>query len=926
MKWRILASACFVASLLLAHRFAADGQSAPKRPDVDFDADVRPILEAHCVSCHGPQKQKNGFRVDRREVLLAGGDSGEPAVVPGKSDGSKLLRLVRGAIDGMVMPPKGDHLTEQQIDVLRRWIDAGAAMPNAQTDDPGKHWSLQPVRPVDPPPANDPFIGNGIDNFILAKLRAKGLSPAPAAERRVLIRRMYFDLHGLPPTPAEVEAFVRDDGPQAYQRLVEKALASPRYGERWGQHWLDVVRYGDTDGFEVNTPRPNAWPYRDWVIKAFNDDLPYDRFITAQLAGDAIGDDAATGFLMAGPALLPGQTGKDLPSILQARQDGLHEIINATSTAFLGMTIGCARCHNHKFDPIPQSDYYGMQAVFAGVHYGERPLRGTDDRAREARRAEVAQELVRVERDLDEAEPFASTAEGVTQARSPVNARRNVERVHAIDARFIRFTIEATNNGIEPCIDELEIFADGMNVGLATAGAKATSSSNFPGTDIHKLEHVNDGRYGNSRSWISNEPAKGWVQIELPRTMSIDRIVWARDREGKFNDRLATNYRIDVAVEPGAWHGVATSRDRLPFGSKVPGDHPQAALQSKRDELSRLLQQLSAQPQVFAGVFQAPETTYRLHRGDPMQKRETLTPEALTVLKPQLGSLDLTTTAAEQDRRLALARWITRPDNPLTARVMVNRIWQHHFGVGLVDTPSDFGRNGAMPSHPELLDYLADRFAKSSWSIKAMHRLILLSSTYRQASMPRPDGTMLDAQSRLLWRYPPRRLEAEAIRDAILYVSGSLDLRTGGPGFLLFKPNDNYVRVYDAKEEWGPGDWRRMVYAHKVRMAQDGVFGAFDCPDAGLPAPKRSRSTTAIQALNLFNSTFMVQQADILAQRVVRDAGNDASAQIKQAFMLTVQRPPSAAEEPAAAEVAKQHGLPAVCRALFNANEFLFIP
>ncbi len=805
--------------------------------------------------------------------------------------------------------------------------DGGRAAVTNEAD----HWSFKPVRVAKIPATVDPFIANPIDAFILAKLGEHRLQPSPPADRRTIIRRFYADLIGLPPTLEETTAFLNDASPDAYHRLVERVLSDPHYGERWAQHWLDVVRYGDTDGFEVNTPRPNAWPYRDWVIRALNDDMPYTDFVFAQLAGDTVAADAATGFLVAGPALLEGQTGKDLLSQLQARQDELNEIVNTVGTAFMGLTIGCARCHNHKFDPIPQRDYYAMQAVLAGVRYGERPIRDKAVSIQKDRPPKVVA-LAEVERCLNELEPLARTSPGDT-LRPAVTPRRNVERFAPMEARWVRFSIAGTNDGTEPCIDELEIYrteAKSENVALASNGAKATASSTFRSDPQHQLAHVNDGRHGNARSWISAEPGTGWIQIELPSTTRIDHIVWSRDRPGRFSDRLPVRYQIEVATEPGDWKVIASSADRSPKNDAKPVFAPDQqreyeALTLRFQELYQAVHLQPQRPQVFAGKFGEPDATYRLYRGDPMQKRERMQPETLSIFHEQVGTLNLNELSPEQTRRAALAKWIVHPQNPLTPRVLVNRLWQHHFGVGLVDTPSDFGSNGSKPTHPELLDFLAEYFVKSGWSVKSVQRLILTSSTYRQSSHPRSEALRVDGESRLLWRFPPRRLEAEIIRDRILATAGVLDTRMGGPGFLVFKPNDNYVRVYDPKDTWDRRDWRRMVYAHKVRMAQDGVFGAFDCPDAGLPAPKRPRSTNAMQALNLFNSTFILQQAELFARRVESEAGSAGAAQLDHAFGLAFQRQPTAVEREACMRVLKEHGLAAVCRAIFNTNEFLFM-
>jgi mono/diheme cytochrome c family protein len=911
-------------------RPAAVKKTAAER-EVDFDRDVRPIFARHCFDCHGPDARESNLRLDRRASLLRGGDSGEPAIVPGQSGDSHLIRLVSGDDPRLVMPPSDERLTAAEIGILRTWIDRGAkwTVDDPTADEPEalttEFWSFQPLADVAPPRLNSPWIANPIDAFVLQKLREAGLEPNPQADWRTLVRRLYLDLHGLPPTPKEIAAFLADERPDAWERLVDRLLASPQYGQRWARHWLDVVRFAETDGFEMNQERPHAWRYRDWVIDALNDDRPYDRFVFEQLAGDAVSIDEATGFLVAGA--YDKVKSPDVGLTLMQRQDELADMVGVTGTTFLGLTLGCARCHNHKFDPILQRDYYAVQAVFAGVRHADRAISAAHDSERRRQLAETERHVAAVETELVEL--------GV---RPPVSARETVERFEPVRAKFVRFSVQATNTGNEPCLDELEIYESAdernaepaaRNVALASAGARATSSGDYVGNSKHKLEHLNDGRYGNEWSWISNERGRGWVQIELAEPMVIDRIVWGRDRNEQYTDRLATDYVIEVAIEPGEWQIVASSAGRLGAdGLKPSGDLPAAhearvsELLTRRQELQKYRQELSAPLLAYAGRFEPPPPTHRLFRGDPLAPREVVDPDALSVL----GSLDLDGDAPERRRRVALAQWIGSPDNPLTARVLVNRLWHYHFGRGIVETPSDFGTMGFRPTHPELLDWLAGEFLRRGWSMKHIHRLIVSSNTYRQSAAPQERGLTRDADARWLWRFPPRRLEAEAIRDAMLAVSGALDRRMGGPGFSAFEPNSNYVRVYEPKQQFGPAEWRRMIYQTKVRMEPDAVFGAFDCPDAGQAAPQRSRSTTALQSLNLFNSGFVLQQADLFARRLRREAGDDPAAQVRRGFALAFGRQPDAAEMPAAVALVEVHGLPALCRALFNANEFLFLP
>jgi len=601
--------------------------------------------------------------------------------------------------------------------------------------------------------------------------------------------------------------------------------------------------------------------------------------------------------------------------------------------------------------------------------------------------------------------------------RAAVNARRNTERFNPIEASRIRFSITKTTDA-EPCLDELEVYTAGpnpTNVALASFGTKPTASSVFPNADIHRLEHINDGKVGNSHSWISNERGKGWIELEFPALVMIDRVVWGRDREQQFSDRLPLDYRIEAASSSNDWRLVASSQDRVPYvagrtssldvslnGLSETDARWLRVLLSNRAQLEARFKELTNLPMVYAGkLMEKPEPIHRLARGDPMQERELIEPAALSAIPVgfNLDALPSTTSKAngtrtflsaassdgpgapdvsvavehseagadrdirasalpalnsDQQRRFALANWIINPSNPLPARVIVNRLWQHHFGEGLVGTPSDFGRNGAAPSHPELLDWLASEFLHPSvpveqlysssagnqnaftpqcfaastippWSLKHIHRLIVTSAAYRQSSTPRADGLAVDAAARLLWRYPSQRLEAEPLRDSILAVSGKLDLTRGGPGFSVFEPNDNYVRVYNPRKEFGPSEWRRMIYMTKVRMQQDATFGAFDCPDGGQIAPKRMRSTTPLQALNLLNSEFLVQQSGFFAQRLEREAGKNVKAQVRLAFQLAYNRDPESPEARAAQSFIAAHGLTLFCRALFNSNEFIFV-
>jgi mono/diheme cytochrome c family protein len=946
---------------------SAAAQSAPGvRPQAPTATTIAEgatkVLAEQCVSCHGPVQKKGGLDLSRRGSALKGGESGV-VIVPGAPDESLLVEKITNG----EMPPKGG-LSRDQVAILRAWVNAGASYPSeplapkrAGTD----WWSLRPIRKPTPPRISGPggWVDNPIDAFVAAKLQTAGLTPAPGADRRTLIRRLSFDLLGLPPKPEEIDQFVADTSPNAYEALVDRMLASPRYGERWGRHWLDVVRFGESQGYETNLPRPSAWPYRDYVIRAFNRDTSFPRFVLEQLAGDTgtaesatqpgessrgqatFGDSdwltqAATGFLVGGAHDIVGN--QTLEGMLQQRADDLDDMIATTGTTFLGLTIQCARCHDHKFDPITQKDYYSIQAIFAGVNHAERTVAPPDSDNRRRKEAALQVELAAIERRLDASESLAAP-DRTSPARPMVSARRNVERFAPLAAKMIRLTVRATNDGTEPCLDEVEVYTHqasqhlpARNVALAASGAKAAASSEYPGASIHKIAHLNEGLVGNSHSWISREPGKGSITISWPEPVVIERVVWGRDREEVYRDRLATDYSVEAALEPGHWQIVASSRDRIPFG-KSKGTTTAPALappnSSEHDERDRLLTrqsrirerlaQLATAMKLYSGTFSEPGPTFLLVRGDPTRKGTEVPPSGVAAVMPRLT---VDRQSPERQRRVALARWISDPANPLPARVMVNRLWHYHFGRGLVATPSDFGFSGAAPSHPELLDWLASAYVAAGWRLKPIHRLIVTSSTYRQSSRLDTAFQAIDRENRLLWHQSPRRIEAESLHDAILSVSGELETRMGGPGYNIWENNTNYVAVYKPRAELGSGDFRRMIYQFKPRSQPDPVFGAFDCPDAALGVPRRNVSTTALQALNLLNSHFVIRQATQFARRLEADAGPDLARQADRAFNLALGRSPSPSESAAAISLIKEHGAAAMCRALYNASEFVYIP
>ena len=790
------------------------------------------------------------------------------------------------------------------------------------------HWAFQPLAEGALPAVEDSWPESPVDTFVRGRLREHQLSPSPETDRRTLIRRAFLILHGLPPTPERVDAFVRDLSPEAYPRLVDELLASPRYGERWAQHWLDLVRFAESTGYEVNGRLTNAYHYRDYVIRALNEDRPYDRFVFEQIAGDSVGEDAATGFLIAGPYDSVSSPEERLAAT--QRQDRLDEMVKATGAVFLGLTIACGRCHDHKFDPISQKDYYAVQAVFAGTDYGDRRLRGAENDRWQAR-------LPDMERRLEAAELGLEQKRVERQLRSALGSPSHEERFPPVEADAIRLTIHSTHNNSPVALDQVEVWSvatdegKAENIALASVGGRASSSSYaLAGNQSRQVDNVLDGRGTLNLFWWALTGDPQWVRIDFAKRQLIDRVIWI----GQGQMGVPAECDIEVKKGRGTWYRVAHTRDRLPLtGDARPLEKVRfeklsaeevrelAELSRLRDGLRAERDQLAAGPQAWVGSFSKPEIIHLRHRGDALDRREVVTPNVPALL----GDLRLTNNTPEQERRVAFARRLTAPNGDLAARVLVNRIWQHYFGTGIVDTPSDFGLQGSRPTHPVLLDWLARDLIRNGWSIKRLHRQILLSGTFRQSSAPRRAALAIDSDSRYLWRFPPRRLDAEVLRDSILCVSGALNFQMGGPGFDFFQLKGNIFSNNEPRQDFGPADWRRMIYGTKVRLESVEIFGDFDCPNAGQMAPARTRSTTPIQALSLFNSGFIMRQSNIFAQRLRQESEPEIVPQLQRAAKIAIGRS-LREDELELFENLSQHGLEQVCRVLFNSSEFLFCP
>ena len=973
------------------------GVTAAAAPD--FERDVRPIFSAHCLKCHGPEKQKGGYRVDAKSVALIGGEGSAPNIIPGNAAGSPLLRYVSGADPDLRMPPAEEApLSAAEVEVLRAWINAGANWPDSASvvlADPLDWWSLKPIAKITSPPGS----AHAVDAFIRARLAAANVRPAAPADARTLIRRLYFDLTGLPPAPEEVAAFAADRAPDAYERLVDRLLASPRYGERWARHWLDVVHYGDTHGYDKDKPRPNAWPYRDYVIRAFNTDKPYARFVQEQIAGDVLFPDSpdgveALGFIAAGPWDFIGHAEVPESKIdgKLARHLDRDNMVAIAIGTFASVTVHCAQCHNHKFDPIPQEDYYRLQAVFAALDrtdraYHRAPALYARRRALEDAVRDNAAALAALETPL---RARAGAALGDMErtirdggAKGP-NVRRGYHSAVATSPDVVKWvqvdlgeSVDIDRVWLLPASDPFNGLGDGFGfpvrfkvevsddpdfregVKLAWIRYDITFMADFPNPGLTPFSTG-----GSKDDGISGRYVRVTATRLAPRK---DDYIFAL-AELKVTDRAGNNVALGkpVASLDSIESGERWSRANLTDGLAPSGlsaaekaelearleelllATADAGTRSRRDELRREGKRLAAElgtlpkpDRVYAGGIHhgtgsftgtgasggRPRPIHFLGRGQVTQPGRLVGPGALSALTFAPARFDLPDDAPEGARRAALASWLIDPRNPLLWRSIVNRIWHYHFGRGLVETPDDFGRNGGLPSHPELLDWLAAEFRDGGGSLKALHRLIVTSETYRQSSSGDPAGAAIDSGNTLLWRQNRRRLEAEAVRDAVLAVSGRLDLRMGGPGwqdFVIERPEHSPHYVYAKADPEDTATFRRSIYRFIVRSQTQPWMTSLDCADPSMRVDRRSESLSPLQALALLNNGFMLTQARHFTARVAAEA-NGLAAQVARAHELAFGRTPSAEEAARLGEFARAHGLPALCRVLLNLNAFLFI-
>ncbi|QGJ72207.1 Planctomycete cytochrome C [Planctomycetales bacterium 10988] len=944
---------------------------------MDFQQEIAPILEQHCIRCHTPGNNKGDLSLATIDNLEENG-----YLIAGDPEGSYLLDLVT-ALEGMPpeMPKDAEPLNTEEVALVREWISQGAHWPDdlvlhEKSKADSTWWSYQPLDQSPPPSKKNVKSGfrewkkHPIDRFIFSKLAEENLEPNPPADRRTLIRRATYDLTGLPPTPAEVEAFVNNPDPNAYEKLIDRLLASPRYGERWGRHWLDVVRFGESNGFERNVIIDSLWPFRDYVIDSFNEDKPFDQFIREHLAGDILGKDqpdvaVGSAFLVAGA--YDNVKNQDPAQAAQIRANTLDEIINATGQAFLGMTLGCARCHDHKFDPISQRDYYGLYATFSAVTHGAVPLATPEQKAERAKQlAPILKQkkLVETAESKLRAEILArakSKLETYRQrwTRPPVDRTGTEERFDPVSAKFVRLLCEAQDitlsSNIGFAIDEFEVWSTGekpRNVALASNGGTASGESrqieDFP--NAYGPQHANDGKVG--ARFLSRG---NYLTIELAQPTEINRVVFSSARGETTPEHrkfvFVAEYRIEISDDGEHWVEVANSHDRMPVSQKFHMRRPELSSKhvdhrlfeleitpEERRELARLTKEVATLrreisevpviPSVWIGTRNAQSAEGPFHiflGGSPQRPGEIVQPASLSVLDEVAPSYDLPSDSKEATRRTELAEWIADERNPLPLRVLANRLWHYHFGTGIVDTPNDLGYMGGRPTHPELLDFLANKLIESDWRLKPMHRFIMLSQTYRQSSDYRQQAGEIDGDARLLWRFPPRRLSAEEVRDTILQVSGKLNKKMGGPGFRLYHFMQDNVCTYVPLDEHGPETYRRAVYHQNARASVVDLMTEFDQPDCTFSSPRRAETTTPLQALTLLNHQFTLDMAHFLAERLQSETAGDLPDQIERAYQLCYSREPSAEERQACQEFVDQHGLPALCRVLLNTSELIFV-
>ncbi len=900
-NWSLVVFGIVAGVALLNTRLAAQKASVTEK-------DAFQIVQQRCFQCHGEALQMSGLDLRTRAAILKGGTNG-PAIVPGNAAASPLYQRITGQVQPAMPMAPVPRLAAEEIAAVKTWIDAGAPMADESksaaaggvaennsllvyggyqerkiTDTDREWWSFKkPVRAAIPRVSETRWSKNPIDGFVKAELEEKDLAPAPAADRTTLIRRAYLDLAGLPPSPSEVDAFVKDPAPDAYEKLVDRLLDSPHYGERWARMWLDVARYADSTGYEFDYDYADAWRYRDYVIKSFNQDKPYNQFILEQLAGDELDNPTfdsvtATGFVRLGPRVVD----RDLEN-RNYRFDYLDDMVRTAFQGFQALTVNCARCHDHKFDPITRKDYYKSLAIFNGFVEYEHPLVSRDEWSK-----------------------YQQAADEINGKIKTLN-----QQVAAVEAPYKKKLFEAT----------LAKFPADIQEAFRIPEEKRTPGQKLLVAQVSTVRAVDDDAFGGA-------PAK----IQLT-----DQDEQARKNLEQQIDALKKQLPPRPPVAMGIRDGDYRFTPHPPFQPGVGGAIIYENFGVKGKYLPSTGDHYQAPPMYFAstglGAF-----------ADEM-KAPAIEPGFLTVLaKGNRPAADPPKNGyPTSGRRRALAEFIASEENPLTARVMVNRVWYQHFGQGIVSTPNNFGKMGTEPSNPALLDWLATEFMRQGWSIKQIQRLIMNSETYKMASAYyRPDSAAKDPTDQFLWRFPVKRLEAEIIRDSVLTASGDLNLEAGGPAFFPPVPK-SVASAVPIRGKWtltkdDPSTWRRSIYASVKRNLKYPMFEVFDQPNASLSCERREVTTVPTQALTLLNNETFLLQAQHLAERIEREAGGDQAAQIRLLYRIAYSREASDKEVRQAQEFLKSRGgaakksasgalnpLGELAHVVLNSNEFLYI-
>ena len=964
---------------------------------ISFRRDIAPLFRSACIDCHSGPDAKGDFDLTTSPTALAKGDDGA-RIVPGQPAASPLLdRLVDGS-----MPPKGKspRPTPAQIDQVRLWIQQGAAWSprlmlsryDVTTDRwAGRDWwSLQPIRrPVPPTITGRSHNSNPVDQFVLARLARHRLDFNPPVDRRGYLRRVTFDLIGLPPTPEQLATFLADRTPDAERRLVDRLLASPHYGERWGRHWLDVIGYTESDGFEHDKFRPHSWRYRDYVVNSFNADLAYDQFVRQQIAGDVLPGPtrdsiAATGFLVSGEWDEVQHVGASKSEMRRAREEELAEMIGTVSGTFLGLTVHCCRCHDHKFDPLPQVDYYRIRAIFDGVDHsrgstpGNRSIlpdleAGKIERARTpliAKQKSLNAEIARVRQLLP--------GEAVLKAGSqPDKTLVTGRHGRALNAAHTYATLPSKNVYHQPPLtvecwglarsrNKFNVFvANNLKSSEHWELYSFTGKGDFtlympaykPAT-IRSDVVITDGRWHYLAMQFDGKSVRLFVDGRQVRHQAVTRArepgplgtldMGAYSPEPVGCDGAVDDVRISNIIRPitdiapgpftvdrhtvGLWNFDTVRSGRFADLSGTADAPGRLKAERLEKQLAAQLQTVTAQiaslapPVGYVGFRRQPGATHVLLRGDPKSQGPQVTPRGLSALAGLSGDLGLPADAPEAERRRRFARWVTDPRNPLAARVMANRLWQFHFGSGLARNASDLGFNGGHPTHPQLLDWLASELIRSGWSLKHLHRLMVLSSTYRQSSATQPAAAARDADNRWLWRFTPRRLEAEVVRDAMLAVSGELNSTMHGPSvqpFTVTVFNTHFYHLFDSPDARFN---RRTCYRANVITGRDPLLDCFDCPSPSVATPRRRSTVTPSQALALMNNSFVLRQARRFARRIRSLSPGSIDQQARLSVQLALSRSPSSSEHRQLTTLIQDHGLDHACWALLNSSEFLYSP